>query len=811
MRKMQIRPTVVAAAVSVMLSGCGGGGGGGGPGGSGGNPYLRSSVPYHTPVRAGTFQPHTVSGPQAAVTDIFARDLNNDAVDEVVIGGRMTAQTNVANHGSTNLQIYGWNTGRFASETTQWFSGTDNQILGSEPAIKFGDFNGDGRIDMFVAPSTDMTLYGPGVAYLNAGNRFSRSNINFGNMWAHDVAVTDLNGDGFADIFVPDYNMRPAVAFGSASGVFTVVAATTNQTGASGVSVADFLGNGTKTLVMSDAGQGTFNRSDTNLYSWSTASGSLVLTAVSALPENRFYLTKWDSVRTSSGVTGHEVRNLAHDFNGDGRTDVIVISTMPKGTNAHGYTEVQFLRNNGGGNFSDVTDTVLSAFNTNKSATYQPLLIDVNNDGLLDIFMSATDYTGQASTSVLVATREGVFVEQYTSTFADFATQIKNQNTLGSYNTSGTQAMNIIRGPNNVNYLVSTVQYVDAGTTQTAVYLAQIGTFGTVTAQASVATLQSTWPWMSAVTANDSLARTALTNFAGYDSAIHGNGIIDLWSALNPIGGLGISLDGRTGPRRSIEGLISVPGLDGRALSNIAAVDALGRNFAVDLSSMNTQPGFMPVNYSMSNHTDVTQNWSSRFIAGAEKNLPGFSVVGHDQDNFSSSMTTRQFGWDSAWTHRIGITRMSGSPWLGFSGIFGKVQNSTMLDFTATRTWSEGFFAQAGVIQTATQFSPGLVTDITPVWAGYAVTGWQDRDWTVYTGLQPTIFAGDITLRLPTSVDQAGTMHYTEHKFNIRNQPVAFAGMERRWQQRQHSVKFSGVINDQGTYQTRLSYSYDFQ
>jgi hypothetical protein len=257
--------------------------------------------------------------------------------------------------------------------------------------------------------------------------------------------------------------------------------------------------------------------------------------------------------------------------------------------------------------------------------------------------------------------------------------------------------------------------------------------------------------------------------------------------------------------------LISVPGLDSRALSNIAAVDALGRNFAVDLSGMNTQPGFMPVNYSMSNDTDVTQNWSSRFIAGAEKSLPGFSVVGHDQDNFSSSMTTRQFGWDSAWTHRIGITRMSGSPWFGFSGIFGKVQNSTMLDFTATRTWAEGFFAQAGVIQTATQFSPGLVTDITPIWAGYAVTGWQDRDWTVYTGLQPTVFAGDMTLRLPTSVDQAGTMHYTEHKFNIRNQPVAFAGMERRWQQRQHSVKFSGVINDQGTYHTRVSYSYDFQ
>ena len=114
-------------------------------------------------------------------------------------------------------------------------------------------------------------------------------------------------------------------------------------------------------------------------------------------------------------------------------------------------------------------------------------------------------------------------------------------------------------------------------------------------------------------------------------------------------------------------------------------------------------------------------------------------------------------------------------------------------------------------MQTSTEFRQGLVQEITPLWAGYAVGGYQDQHWTLYGGLQPTLFSGHLDMKLPTSVDKTGTMHYTDKRIHIRNQPVTFAGMERRWQQRQHSVKLSGVVNDQGTYQTRFSYSYQLQ
>ena len=168
------------------------------------------------------------------------------------------------------------------------------------------------------------------------------------------------------------------------------------------------------------------------------------------------------------------------DFNNDGRPDVIVFSTMPKNGNVHGYSEVQFLRNNGGGSFTDVTDSVLVNYNTNKTTTYNPQLIDVNNDGLVDILISATDYTGQASTSVLLATKEGKFVESYTQVFTDFANQTKSMTAGGFQN----QAITIVSGPNNKRYLMTGVETTDAnGVSSIAVYLSLIGPTGTVTAQ----------------------------------------------------------------------------------------------------------------------------------------------------------------------------------------------------------------------------------------------------------------------------------------------------------------------------------------
>jgi hypothetical protein len=67
------------------------------------------------------------------------------------------------------------------------------------------------------------------------------------------------------------------------------------------------------------------------------------------------------------------VRVSAHDFNSDNVTDAIVFSQpgrVAPGTSTN-YSEIQFLRNNGGGNFTDVTDSTLVGYNTNTRGTYQ--------------------------------------------------------------------------------------------------------------------------------------------------------------------------------------------------------------------------------------------------------------------------------------------------------------------------------------------------------------------------------------------------------------------------------------------------------
>lgn len=790
--------TIIAVSVSIILTGCGGGGGGGGGGTSAIlSPFVRTTVPYHTPERAGTFQPFAGSGVTYPVADIFVKDLNNDSVDEVVIGGRKSGTA--ANWQNYNMQVYGWNSGAFRSETTTWFAGTDNVIQGTEPSIKFGDFNGDGRVDMFVAAGSDGALSNmPSAVFLNQGNRFVRSNLDFGNVWTHDSAVTDLNGDGYADIIITDYNMKPAVAFGSAAGTFNIVKATTTQSGASGISVADYLGNGTKTLIMTDAGGTPGSRSDTHLFSWSTTSGSLVLTQIADLPESRFYLPKWDSARAAANIAPHEIRNITMDFNRDGRPDVIVFSTLPKNGNVHGYSEVQFLRNNGGGSFTDVTDSVLRDYNTNRSTSYQPILIDVNNDGLMDILLSANDYTSQASTTVLINTQEGIFVEKYTSVFSDLTKQIISMtpNAVG-----GTPIINIVNGPNNVKYLVSSVSFDNSGTTNTAVYLAKIGSFGTVTAPISIAALQNTWPWMSGAQANESLARTA-------SSFVQGVPVLDIDAALRPIDGLWISLDGRTGQRRSIVGSIMVPGMDRTMLNNITAVDGLGRNFQINASVLAAEPRPMPIRYSQVEEPATA--WGSRFIGTGFEQYNGFTAAG-DAMNWTTGFNTHRLGFNSPYTMTLNATQMQGSPWMAFSGMFGNIRTSTVLDVSVTRTWKNNFWAQVGGMQTSTSIDAGLVSRVDPIYSMYAVGGYQDKGWSVYGGMQPTILAGSLTMRLPEYVDQQGVLHYNERKVSLQTRPVMFAGVEKKWRwQKKSMLSLSAVANTVNQYHTQVRYQYQF-
>ena len=123
----------------------------------------------------------------------------------------------------------------------------------------------------------------------------------------------------------------------------------------------------------------------------------------------------FDNVLSFSGQRSHDVRVEALDFNNDGLLDVIVFSRSSFDADQNMWprvSQVQFLRNDGGGVFSDVTSTILPKYDYNSNIGYQPLFDDFNKDGFLDIFISDPDFRGSHTSSVfLLGSSDGSFEE----------------------------------------------------------------------------------------------------------------------------------------------------------------------------------------------------------------------------------------------------------------------------------------------------------------------------------------------------------------------------------------------------------------
>jgi len=203
---MKFRRTSLALAVSISLSACGGGGGGGGTSATLGG-FVRSDVPFYTPERINSFQPH--HEPQqyrTPLTEIYTRDLNGNGSDEVLWSNVAFDYTG-QNWTNSQVQVFGFNTGRFTNETAQWFVPGDNVYTGGF-RINFGDFNGSGFDDVFLATFTDTPNHtGASIMLENtvttAGtvSQFRRTEIDFGTvLHSHDSVVADFNGDGIKDI-----------------------------------------------------------------------------------------------------------------------------------------------------------------------------------------------------------------------------------------------------------------------------------------------------------------------------------------------------------------------------------------------------------------------------------------------------------------------------------------------------------------------------------------------------------------------------------------------------------------------------------
>jgi hypothetical protein len=289
--------------------------------------------------------------------------------------------------------------------------------------------------------------------------------------------------------------------------------------------------------------------------------------------------------------------------------------------------------------------------------------------------------------------------------------------------------------------------------------------------------------------------------------------MLDLDRATRPVGNLGISLTGRTGTAQPISGSISLPGVNSAvtgALSSVSAVDEFQRDFTVDMSSLVTKNTLIS-NPAVLEHT-AGQSWSAKYAGVATTKFQGFAV-GQVNGNTSVSLDSRAFGKQSPWTHQFTMTQTEVNPYVQFSGSWGSVSGSTTMEYNTTYRGDQSWWAQSGVMQTTTQFAPGMVNRVTPIYAVHAVAGYTQNGFSLYGGVKPYVVSGHLDITVPTSVDADGVMRYSNVRANLdQSRPVAYVGTGYQIADRKGNNQLSmrAVVDQAGVYQTGVQYSRSF-
>lgn len=799
---MKFKRTVLAVSISAAiatLTACGGGGGGGaGPSGSN-SAAISSQVPFYTPTRVGAIVPLVTSTYNYGISTPLSVDLTGTGKENVVIYSTESAsETSSTDWKSSKLFVYGWSGNNLVDQTSQWFSGTDNVVVGAN-MVKFGDLAGNGLQSMFVAPYTDERRLATQISvFVNEGSRFSRYNIDLPyTLNSHDSTLFRYNGVDNA--VAVDYGLNTTFVFGSNTRDFRAYSVNSWTGSGSAIAAGDFTGSGRPTFIIGDTG---FNRYSTRLIDWAFNGSAVTLTEIGILPLPRFELPKYDGVLVApSGQNrSHTVRILTEDFDNSGITSAIVISRPSVPASGIG-SEVQFLKNNGVGVFTDVTDSILVNYDTKANASYNPVVMDVNKDGLRDIVLAGA---GIGDPQVLIHTKEGKYVASYATVLTDFQNQVKSiQGTI-----EGDESMVLfVRGPDNNLYLLNMVSIGEANQQSKVLYLSKVGSLTGSNAQATIASIKQAWPYMSDAQVNTLLASTGKTWFGAI--------MINEDAIWTPSGQLGVSTVSGLKP---IHGIISGIKLNG-ADTGIVAMDSFNRSWRMDLAS-NINPGRFNSFGLNSEHVDQFDLTShTEYLINAKMITVGQMRVGveNNYDSLSSNAFPKNYSigipniWrNNNWSFGVQYTTLSHNPWVAVTGAWGEVTSSTNVDYVLSYN-KEGWTGRLGLIQTTTQLNPGLVTKVSPIVGAWGEVGYREKNLGVYVGTKPQALSGSVEVKLPTGIDNYGNIMYTNKKFGLQNQAVSYVrSLYQVDLTKTSKMQFGATLMSNGQYRITNEYKWTF-
>lgn len=330
-------------------------------------------------------------------------------------------------------------------------------------------------------------------------------------------------------------------------------------------------------------------------------------------------------------------------------------------------------------------------------------------------------------------------------------------------------------------------------------------------AAGALAIVNQMWPYMTPENQIQVLLRTANKNIKGYQLETHGQGLLDLDRATQPIGAVGLTTTGRTGRVQPITP-IAISGKASQAqarLSSVTVVDELQRDFTANLSGAVIQRTLLRDPMGLSHQPG--QSWSAKLAGVYQQQFTGYSV-GQNLSATTMSLDNRMFGSQGPLQHQVTLTQNSVNPFVQYAGAWGSVQGSSTLEYDATYRSSSGTWVQAGIASTATVATPGMVERVGSIQSVHAVAGYSQAGMNIYAGIQPWMVSGALHLKLPGQVDETGVMHYDHSRVNLAGaRPIAYAGMN--WSQtidRQSTVTMGVAANQTGDYRASANFTRRF-
>ena len=338
---------------------------------------------------------------------LYAADLNGDGTDEVIFSGLIKNGSKfrvaVVDNKGKNVTTKYIRPNKISAEITQIF-----------------DLNGDGKDDVIFWGGTDSDYHVPSYVYLSKKKGPHTRKVITPKVWYHGAGQGDVDGDGKDDFVGTGYGGKGKYVVSYKNNALLIRRLSYNGTKCcfdglgthgfhkgSDIAVGNFDADANIELIITDKSpeQDTMAvevyKTDNNYIYVRDDTGIKLPTEYWETPTGKAKIRGYYNNVNAIGDLSHDVRLVPFDINNDGKLDLIRVSrpwqvdgkidpVLDPYLWPH-YGHLQMMISQGNGQFLDQTSKYLKRWNIKLNAPYDFKFVDINKDGLTDIFYTYQD------------------------------------------------------------------------------------------------------------------------------------------------------------------------------------------------------------------------------------------------------------------------------------------------------------------------------------------------------------------------------------------------------------------------------------